>query len=404
MNPLPKSLRDLGLAARQASDRQLMELVGMVDRLPARGAADAVLQPVRARLKHLRPERPLTLARLLFLPLDAVLVGAQDWRPGQRQIPRTAIAPLIPALRAAEPLAFQAAEAALAGRSLRDGQLISELGATLWAAGARGFPAQPPAGWGEAGLPATAFPPIAGICRQLWQHGSAIWTLRLAGGEGPPERALRLAFHTVVPDGPAVVGLVLSALLPHVTQPAQMAATVGGLHSSLSGIAEQVLDSYLVGIKPDLDRPDLAAVAEAAGRFVQVLEDLDRATSRDRPKRAQLLHSLRQAAADACAGRLAAHVDARLMQPLRRLVAAPRVSDTEVEQLESTAIALQSIVQSGRGLRPGGGFDQALAPAIALLEGILPSLPATPARYAAADGLRLLEILAGSAMAARNPR
>lgn len=404
MNTLPKSLRDLGHAARQATDNQIIKLVSMVDAMPERGAADAILGPVRARLKHLRPERTLNVSRLLFLPLDAVLLNAREWRPAPGQVPRTAIAPLLQALRSAEPRVFQAVEDTLAGQSLRNGHLVSELGAALWTAAARSFPATPPAGWTEAGLPAQGFPFIAQTCRPLWRHGPALWKLRLAATDGLREQDLRIAFRAVAQDGPEAAGIVLSALLPYVVNPAQMIAIVGGLDRSLAGIAEQVLDKYLAGISPDLDFSDLTAVATAAERFALVLEDLDSATGRDRPKRAQLLHSLRQAAAEACAERLGDQVNAHLVQPLERLAAAASVSDAEVEALEKSAIALRSIANSGRGLRQGSGFDQALAPAIALLERNLPGLPQAPDRYAFADALRVLEILAGSAVAARHRR
>jgi hypothetical protein len=401
---MPKSLRDLGHAARQATDNQIIKLVSMVDAMPERGAADAILGPVRARLKHLRPERTLNVSRLLFLPLDAVLLNARDWRPVPGQVPRTAIAPLLQALRSTEPRVFQAVEDALARQSLRNGHLVSELGAALWIAAARSLPDRPPAGWAEAGLPAQGFPFIAQTCRPLWRHGPALWQLRLAGADGLREQDLRIAFRAIAQDGPEVVGIVLSALLPYVVNPAQMIAIVGGLDRSLAGIAEQVLDKYLAGISPDLDFSDLTAVATAAERFALVLEDLDSATGRDRPKRAQLLHSLRQAAAEACAARLSDQVNAHLVQPLERLIAAAGVSDAEVEALEKSAIALRSIANSGRGLRQGGGFDQALAPAIALLERTLRGLPPAPDRYAFADALRVLEILAGSAVAARHRR
>jgi hypothetical protein len=402
MSTLPKSLRDLGSAARQATDNQIMKLVSMVDALPERGAADSILEPVRARLKHLRPERTLNPPRLLFLPLDAVLQNPRDWRPGTGQVPRTAIAPLLAALRAAEPRVFQAVEDALAGQSLRNGQIMSQLGAALWTAAARSFPAEPPPGWDETGLPLAAFAPIAETCKPLWRHGAAIWSLRLSGADGPREQDLRVAFRAIAPDGPEVVGTVLSALLPYVVNPAQMIAIVGGLDRSLAGVAEQVLDKYLAGIDPDLDFSDLAAVAAAAERFARVLQDLDRAPGRERPKRAQLLHSLRQAAADACSSRLTDQVGSHLVQPLLRLIAAAAVTDAEVDALEASALALRSIASSGRGLRPGNGFDRSLLPAIELLERSLPALAQRSERYARADALRVLEILAGPSAAARH--
>lgn len=399
MTTLPRSLRDLGHSARQASDSQIMKLVRMVDGLPTRGAADAILEPVRARLKHLRPERPLNLSRLLFLPLDAVLVNARDWRPGPGQVPRTAIAPLVSALRVTEARVFERVEGVLAGFSFSNGQMVSELGTVLWAAAARSLPGLPPAGWTEAGLPLHAFPIIVDICRPLWRHGSALWKLRLAAVDGLREQELRIAFRQVAQDGPEAVATALSALLPYVLNPAETIATVGGLDRSLAVVAEQVLDKYLAGVDAGLSHQDLSAMASAAIRFARVLEDLDKAASPEKPKRAQLLHGLRQTAADACAARVKGRLYPDLMQPLSEAIAAEAVTDADLDALEKSAAALRSIASSGRGLRRDGGFDQALAPAVALLEGALVTVKTAPTRFCVVDALRILEIISGSTIA-----
>ena len=46
----------------QASDEQLLRVVGLIDTLDRRGPVDRVLEPVRARLALLRPPRPVTWA------------------------------------------------------------------------------------------------------------------------------------------------------------------------------------------------------------------------------------------------------------------------------------------------------------------------------------------------------
>lgn len=399
MTALPGSLRDLGRAARQATDSQLLKIVGMVDELPMRGSADAILEPVRARLKHLRPERPLNLLRLLFLPLDPLLLDPRGWRPGPGKVPRSAIAPLAAALRAAEPRVFQAAENALTGLKFSDGQMVSELGAVLWTAAARSIPSAPPQGWTDAGLPIDAFPVIAETCKPLWRHGVALWKLRAAAPDGLREQDLRVAFRQVAQDGPEAVRTVLSALLPFSLNPAQMIALVGGLDCSLASIAEQALDRYLAGINPDFDFLDLAAVAAAAHRFALVLDDLDKACDPTRPKRAQLLHSLRQAAAGACMERLSGQVEVHLRQPLKMFITGGTVVDKEVQTLETSAIALRSIASSGRGLRRDADFEQSLSPVITLLAGALPTLKKSPECFQPVDALRILEILGGSAVA-----
>jgi hypothetical protein len=48
-----------------ADDDELTRVVAMIDKLAERGAADAVLSPLRPRLARVRPARPTHLTRLL---------------------------------------------------------------------------------------------------------------------------------------------------------------------------------------------------------------------------------------------------------------------------------------------------------------------------------------------------
>jgi hypothetical protein len=74
-----------------AGDHQIMRIVAMVDAMTSRGVADAVIAPLRHRLTRLRPPRPLRFGRLMFHPLDPLIVPAAHWRPGRQAIPRTAL-------------------------------------------------------------------------------------------------------------------------------------------------------------------------------------------------------------------------------------------------------------------------------------------------------------------------
>ncbi|MFX8410435.1 hypothetical protein ABTL60_19390, partial [Acinetobacter baumannii] len=57
----------------QSSDRQLVKIVGIIDNMSDRGGLDAAVDRVRHRLAVIRPARPLTLARLLFNPVEDLL-------------------------------------------------------------------------------------------------------------------------------------------------------------------------------------------------------------------------------------------------------------------------------------------------------------------------------------------
>jgi len=399
----PRQMRELAQAARQASDEQLIKLVTLLDRLPVRGEADTLLQAARPRLRGRMPERPLTVPRLLFLPLDAVLTAPQSWRREAGRVPRTAIAPLTAFLRAAEPVLVAELEAALVGQSVRQVALCASLGARLWPAAARLLAGErlPPPGWPDAGLPAETFPQIAATCSTLWRHGPGLWELRLAAGDGPPEGMVRPLFRAMAEEGAQVAGLGLSALLPFAARPAQLIATVAGLDPALAPAADAALDRYLAGVTPPDGGADLGAAAEAVGRFVALMEDLDRSVTRDRPRRAQALQGLRAAAAAACAARIAKEADAGLMQPLAALLAAPTVPDAAVEALEGRATALRGLSEAGRRLHPAARQDATFRDVLARLSHVAMRLPTGGDGFVRADALRLVQILAGPEVASR---
>ena len=115
-----------------AQDSQITRLVAMVDTLPDRGVIDDLVAPLRSRLAQLRPARPLRFIRLLFTPLDPLIVPAPRWRPDGPSLPRTAL----PALAAAahDTMGEEAAQidGMIADRTTRDLPAIARAGALLW--------------------------------------------------------------------------------------------------------------------------------------------------------------------------------------------------------------------------------------------------------------------------------
>jgi hypothetical protein len=96
---LLRELRRLHHSLANVPDAMLTKVVAVVDALEARGAADDVIAPLRPRLAQLRPPRPLRFARLLFLPLDPLIVPAPEWRQGSPTIPRSALPSLATTVR-----------------------------------------------------------------------------------------------------------------------------------------------------------------------------------------------------------------------------------------------------------------------------------------------------------------
>jgi hypothetical protein len=170
--------REIGAALAAAPDRTLGRIVGIVDGLNDRGAADALLAAARPRLRDLRPPRPLRFTRLLAIPLEVALVASDSWRGAADGVPRNGLSPLGAAMHAALGEFADDIEAAALGHSMADVEVVARLGARLWPlAAATDLPAVLP-GWGEAGLPEDQAPGVVTLCRPLWRGGAAAWAAR----------------------------------------------------------------------------------------------------------------------------------------------------------------------------------------------------------------------------------
>ncbi|HEY1412327.1 MAG TPA: hypothetical protein VGF36_09305, partial [Rhodopila sp.] len=103
MTPRPISVhppsRTLVQEVAKASDPRVRRIVAKIDAMAHRGPADALIEPLRLRLRMLHPPRPLRFGRLLFHPLDPLIVPTSRWRPGRHAIPRTALMPIVEQVR-----------------------------------------------------------------------------------------------------------------------------------------------------------------------------------------------------------------------------------------------------------------------------------------------------------------
>lgn len=404
MTRSPEALRELARAATQASDAQLMRLVRTLDAMPQRGQADDLLQPVRRRLRGLRPPRPLNLPRLLFLPLDPLLVPPRDWRPGRGQVPRSAIGPIAEAVAAASPELAGPLRLALEGHTM-DGTapaslgLVSCHGERLWSAAAQLDPGRPMPGWAETGLPAAARAEILATCGILWRQGARIWRLRIEGPLGPPEASARSVLGDLAREEPAALGLVLAATMPFAAQPTRLAviaATLGGTSGGgASPAADQALDRFIATLDPALDDASLGDTARSAERLTALIEDLLGSGAAGPAGRAQQLRGLRQSAGQSCLRRLEAEAGPHLAAALGSLAAAPEITDAAMEMLEGSVASVRMLADAARRLDRAPAAEAALRPAILALQGQLPRLPDGGAGLRRADALRLLELLDG---------
>ena len=395
-----QELRELRQEISKASDRQLARLVPVLDSLPQRSLANTLLDGARPRLRELRPPRRMTLIRLLFLPLDPLIVNPGEWKPGLGLLPRSALSPLAEALRQAEPASWAQWQARLDQENHWNATLLREVGASLWPAAAA-LPRKLPPGWGETELPPHVFPELAELCATPWQHAPALMRLRLAGADGPPETLARPAFRQIATQGSQVTGLCLRVLLPHSAKPARLVALVTAMSAALAPAAELALDDYLRAVDPGLDGTELGSIAARAASFASLLDDLDHSVTRDQPHRAQLLRALRSSAAERCAELVRTELPLRLTAPLEALLADPAPRDASVEALEISAAALRGLADAGRRLHSSIAAERLLEPSIALLTLLAGRLTQEGPGFTRTDALRLVQILSSPTAAAR---
>jgi hypothetical protein len=208
-------------------------------------------------------------------------------------------------------------------------------------------------------------------------------------------------FREVAAGGADPVSIALGALLPFAARPAQLIACIGAIDRAFAPAAEQALEAYLDGIAAPDPTLGLDAMADAARRFAGLIEDVERGLSRDRPRRAQQLQSLRASALAACTARLAREAEGGLLEPLNALLLAREVTDAEVEALETRARGLRELAEAGRRMEAGKTGDRGLERVLARLAAATLRLPLQGPGFLRADALRLIEILAGPEVAAK---
>ena len=128
-----------GMAALfdDVNDKKLLQTVALIDRLSRRGAIDDLLAPLRPRLSRLQPPRPLTVKRLLTVPVEELLVPAVDWRPGSLRLSRELLASVHELVLAGlEPALRSSVEQQLDGCSMHDTSVVLAVGRRLWPAAA----------------------------------------------------------------------------------------------------------------------------------------------------------------------------------------------------------------------------------------------------------------------------
>lgn len=387
-------LRTLRRHLLEADDEQVRRVVASVDALASRGSVDHLIGPLRARLGDLRPARPLRITRLLFLPLDPLIVGPSRWHPDGPSLPRSMIPPLTRIVEAALADAGASIQRIIAGRTTADSETIVAAGAELWPRAAAALAsATIPARWGDTGLADRQFTPLARQVAALLAQAPALDKLvfETANGLLPPDRfAVETMVRTVTMTCPDALPMLAIMLLSRLSQSAgvlyELAAnrSLIGLKAAAEGAADLLLHR-LEASRAIVAHRDLPTFSTAVRQMITFLAELDHDQA-SRGRREQV-RELRQRLDRDCQELFARGLTTQFLQPLE---AAADGAPAPVERLEEVARGLRVLEAEGKAIGDSAVYREQLATAASMLE----ELP--PAHGAGLhDRVRLLEILAG---------
>ncbi len=413
--PLPaqaaQSLREVRRGVAQAADAQVLQVVRMVDALEDRGATDAVLEPVRSRLRAIQPARPLRFARLLFMPVDPLIVASKSWRAGTPFLPRTALMVLARAVRLAIAPAGPAQAACLeridgliAGTTTAQTSIVRQAGGLLWPLAAvvlRKIAEQPDGGmhgacvaeWSAQGLVAGELQPVALALASVIGQAPALHAHDHSGAPLTNEALLEM-LAAAKPDGPRAWGMMLSLLVIRVPQAATALLASAEVSRTLRPLADAAAETALSWVETET-ADQTGGIAETApvelGRQVALLDALA-ALPGDAARRRRLIE-VRTHLIGGCLHRFEASLQDQVAAPLQALPADAAARDTALDAMEASARTLRRFELEARRLGGAGKFDAIIHNAgvsVAAADGLSPM-----------DRARLIEILAGAQAAAR---
>lgn len=389
-SPLVRPAAEVQRKLHGAADDQLAKVLALVDAMPERGAADALIAPLRPRLAAIQPVRPLSITRLLFRPLDPVIASGPRWRPGTPAVPRTALLSIGNAV--IERLGAVAApvQAMIAGQDGNEADLVAAAGTLLWPPAAAVMASLPlPADWGvTTGLPKGCYPEIRTNIAAVLQQAVLLSQRLHDPGDTDPTPVLKAILAATQATHPAGLSIVLAVLLAD-------GATAGPvLQAALSlptAQVEQVLDRAQHQSTTVLPSVGLAAASVQASHISALLDAIEAPGARPL-LRAKAQHT-RQIADEACQGRLIQALDQEFLPKLAATAAI--ADDAALARLEDVARGLRKLSLAGRRFGVGAMYDRLLG------RTAMGACAAPDSTLTRMERLRLAEILVGPDAALR---
>lgn len=375
-----------------ASDSVLRQVVAVLDAVPSRSVLDPIIAAARPRLKLLRPPRPITFARILFLPFDGALVERDEWSAGSAKFPRAAITPLADAIRAAMGAAAEEISANLGGRNFFDVLLVDQAGRRLWAEAAELAPGLAfPEGLPNIGLSAKQYSELILLAASIWRHAEAIWEAKLAAFSGPSPELVTAALKGPAQESPAAFSLALVSLLQKAQSPASVIRTAARLSPIAGSIADEKIEELVKAPPSSLPIQDPVRAAHMAEEYVSLLKELSSAPPGRQADRRSVIGPLLSQIAKVIEDAARQIAERQLLPALQNPNAKRRAAI--VINIEHLARALRRLEMAGRQAGAFRGFDDLAHNYRQRLKAILNALDGGGLQRA--DVIRISEILLG---------
>jgi len=343
--------------ASKASDTVLRQVVAVLDAVPSRAMLDPIIEAARPRLKLLRPPRPITFTRILFLPFDGALVPIEKWKPGSGKFPRIILTPLAEALRSAMGPEAEEINANLGGQNFFDLLKVDQVGRRLWAEAARLTPglrlqeAVP-----NMGLDAHQCAELLTLATAIWRHAEGIWEAKLAAFSGPSPELVTAALKGPAQEGQAVFSIALASLLDRAQSPGSVIKTAARLSPIAGSIADEKLDDLAAAPAPCLPTEDPVRAAHMAEEMVSLLKELETAPPGRQTDRRSITSPLLNQIGKASEAAARHMVERQLLPALQNPNAKRRAA--VVVNIEHLARALRRIEMAGRRAGIVDAFDE----------------------------------------------
>lgn len=337
---------------------RLLRAVAAVDLLPVRGAADELIAPMRPLLAALKPPRPLTFGRLMFQPIERLIVDGPRWQPGMTAIPRTALLRLVMLVRNIMGTKAQQIDAMLAGRNSADREAVRRVGGLLWPAASLALgSASVPADWTQTTpLSVPDFTEVTRGLTEMLALSDRILALQEDVASGSPnlESRLRSVLAGALGRGEQAFSLTLALLLSCMPGDGRVldigielaAATAdqalkGGPNKAVNFVfseLENAMDTALSG------KLELGAAADAMAAIAVQCTGLQGWDHREDWR--ERIRRIRARVDSACRERFETVMERQLLAPLTRLP--PQPGAESLGALESIARELIRFHQAGR--------------------------------------------------------